>query len=68
MSERKIADGVSYTNSKKISLSKGRFEPGNEYLITLHVFGMMDIQVTAELGDWNYGGGVDYDEEYRPNH
>ena len=68
MSERKIADGVSYTNSKKVSLSKGRFEPGNEYLITLHVFGMMDIKVTAELGDWNYGGGVDYDEEFRPNH
>lgn len=44
------------------------FEGGNEYLVTLTIFGQMDVRVTTELTDWNYGGdyGYDYDETTRP--
>lgn len=44
------------------------FVAGQKYLITLTVYGQMDIRVAAELGDWGDGGDAEYnpDEELRP--
>lgn len=44
----------------------GDFSAGNEYLITLTIYGKMDVRVGTELLDWDEGGdyGYDYDEEH----
>lgn len=39
----------------------GNFGAGHEYLITLTIYGKMDIKVGTELLDWDDGGGFDYD-------
>lgn len=39
------------------------FKPGHEYLITLTVYGEMDITVGAELVDWGAGGDYIFDDQ-----
>lgn len=39
------------------------FEAGNEYLITLTIYGQMDIRVATQLGEWGEGGDYDYDHD-----
>ena len=44
------------------------FTAGSEYLITMTIYGQMEIKVTTEMGDWDEGGGYeyDYDDVTRP--
>ena len=46
------------------------FTPGSEYMITLTIYGQMDVRVTAEIGEWNEGGDYeyDYDDTTRPGY
>ena len=34
------------------------FEPGDEYTVTLHVFGRADVRVNVEMKPWENGGYV----------
>lgn len=48
--------------------SKVPFTAGNEYLITMTIYGQMDVRVTAQIGEWDNGGDYeyDYDDVNRP--
>ena len=48
---------------------KIEFTAGNEYLITLTIYGQMDVRVSADIGEWDKGGDYeyDYDDDMRPN-
>lgn len=50
----------SYKNSKPLYIggedAKQLFAAGSEYLITLTVYGVMDVKVDMELGEWDDGG------------
>ena len=48
--------------------SRMGFEAGSEYLITMSVYGKMDVRVSAELKKWGEGGdfGYDFDDISRP--
>lgn len=50
------------TDSEETSL----FEAGHEYLITLTVYGNMDVRVGTEMIEWGSGGDYDYDQDSRP--
>lgn len=52
------------TKDKKIP-----FTPGNEYMITMTIYGQMEIEVSAQVGEWDTGGDFeyDYDDITRPN-
>lgn len=50
-----------YTNPFVLRAPAGTFEPGGEYLITITVYGMMDIEVDISLKAWEEGGDFDYD-------
>lgn len=64
------------SKENELLIYQGKFEnkipftAGNEYLITMTIYGQMDIKVSADIGDWNAGGDADYDndESSRPNH
>lgn len=42
------------------------FAAGNEYTVTLTVFGMMDVDVSTQLGKWEAGGSADAGTDQRP--
>lgn len=44
------------------------FTAGNEYLITMTIYGQMDIKVSTQIGKWDTGGDYeyDYDDVMRP--
>ena len=42
------------------------FEAGHEYLITLTVYGKMDVKVGAEMIEWGTGGDYVADTEFKP--
>ena len=46
------------------------FTAGSEYMITLTIYGQMDVRVTAEIGEWDEGGDYeyDYDDTTRPGY
>jgi hypothetical protein len=43
------------------------FEPGNEYTVTLHVYGREDVRVNIEVEKWKPGGYIIPDTEDKPN-
>lgn len=43
------------------------FEPGNSYKVTITVYGLEDIRVTATLVPWADGGSIDIDDDRDPN-
>ena len=47
----------------------GRFEAGGEYLITLTIYGKMDVTASVDLMKWDEGGDYiyDFDEEHWEN-
>lgn len=47
----------------------GRFEAGGEYLITLTIYGKMDVAASVDLMKWDEGGDYiyDFDEEHWGN-
>lgn len=44
-----------------------RFEPGKSYKVTITVYGLEDIRVTATLVPWADGGSIDIDDDRDPN-
>lgn len=64
--ESKENEKVIYQGSEE---DKIEFTAGNEYLITLTIYGQMDVRVNAEIGKWEEGGDYeyDYDDTTRPN-
>lgn len=43
------------------------FEPGKSYKVTITVYGLEDIRVTATLVPWADGGSIDIDDDRDPN-
>ena len=43
------------------------FEPGKSYKVTITVYGLEEIKVTATLVPWVDGGSIDIDEDRNPN-
>lgn len=43
------------------------FEPGKSYKVTITVYGLEEIKVTATLVPWVYGGSIDIDDDRNPN-
>ena len=43
------------------------FEPGKSYKVTITVYGLEDIRVTATLVPWADGGSIDIDDDRNPN-
>jgi hypothetical protein len=64
--ESKENEKVIYQGTEE---DKIEFTSGNEYLITLTIYGQMDVRVNAEIGKWEEGGDYeyDYDDTTRPN-
>ena len=64
--ESKENEKVIYQGTEE---EKIEFTAGNEYLITLTIYGQMDVRVNAEIGKWEEGGDYeyDYDDTTRPN-
>lgn len=44
-----------------------KFEPGKSYKVTITVYGLEDIRVTATLVSWADGGSIDIDDDRNPN-
>lgn len=44
-----------------------KFEPGKSYKVTITVYGLEDIRVTATLVPWTDGGSIDIDDDRDPN-
>lgn len=44
-----------------------KFEPGKSYKVTIIVYGLEDIRVTATLVPWADGGSIDIDDDRDPN-
>lgn len=44
-----------------------KFEPGKSYKVTITVYGLEDIRVTATLVAWADGGSIDIDDDRNPN-
>lgn len=44
------------------------FTAGSEYLITMTIYGQMDVRVSTQIGEWDAGGDYeyDYDDVMRP--
>ena len=64
--ESKENEKVIYQGTEE---DKIEFTAGNEYLITLTIYGQMDVRVSADIGEWDKGGDYeyDYDDDMRPN-
>lgn len=43
------------------------FEPGKSYKVTITVYGLEEIEVTATLVPWADGGSIDIDDDRNPN-
>lgn len=43
------------------------FEPGKSYKVTITVYGLEEIEVTATLVPWVDGGSIDIDDDRNPN-
>ena len=43
------------------------FEPGKSYKVTITVYGLEEIKVTATLVPWVDGGSIDIDDDRNPN-
>ena len=43
------------------------FEPGKSYKVTITVYGLEEIEVTATLIPWQDGGSIDIDDDRNPN-
>lgn len=43
------------------------FEPGKSYKVTITVYGLEEIEVTATLVPWADGGSIDIDDDRDPN-
>lgn len=62
-----------YVNTERLFIgsdgTKQVFAAGSEYLITLTIYGAMDIKISTELGEWKDSGNIeyDYDDVNRPN-
>lgn len=52
LSETRANGGESYPTRATLKLDSGVFEAANEYIVTLHVFGYMDVFISAEVGEW----------------
>lgn len=44
-----------------------KFEPGKSYKVTITVYGLEEIEVTATLVPWQDGGSIDIDDDRNPN-
>lgn len=44
-----------------------KFEPGKSYKVTITVYGLEEIEVTATLVPWADGGSIDIDDDRNPN-
>lgn len=44
-----------------------KFEPGKSYKVTITVYGLQEIEVTAILVPWADGGSIDIDDDRNPN-
>lgn len=44
-----------------------KFEPGKSYKVTITVYGLEEIEVTATLVPWVDGGSIDIDDDRDPN-
>lgn len=44
-----------------------KFEPGKSYKVTITVYGLQEIEVTATLVPWADGGSIDIDDDRNPN-
>ena len=44
-----------------------KFEPGKSYKVTITVYGLEGIEVTATLVPWADGGSIDIDDDRNPN-
>lgn len=44
-----------------------KFEPGKSYKVTITVYGLEKIEVTATLVPWVDGGSIDIDDDRNPN-
>lgn len=44
-----------------------KFEPGKSYKVTITVYGLEEIEVTATLVPWVDGGSIDIDDDRNPN-
>lgn len=44
-----------------------KFEPGKSYKVTITVYGIEEIEVTATLVPWVDGGSIDIDDDRNPN-
>lgn len=44
-----------------------KFEPGKSYKVTITVYGLQEIEVTATLVAWADGGSIDIDDDRDPN-
>lgn len=44
-----------------------KFEPGKSYKVTITVYALQEIEVTATLVPWADGGSIDIDDDRNPN-
>ena len=54
-----------HNNVITIEHSSGRFLAGNQYVVRVAVYGLMDVDVTVGLEPWEDGGSLVIDEEDR---
>ena len=50
-----------------IKMNGEKFEPGKSYKVTITVYGLEGIDVTATLVPWADGGSIDIDDDRNPN-
>lgn len=69
LSETRDGDVISTGETNEVVIyntpteDKSEFEAGHEYLITLTVYGKMDVRVGTEMIEWGLGGDYTYDQD-----
>lgn len=66
VSEAKVTMPLEQKATIKMDGTK-TFEPGKSYKVTITVYGLEDIRVTATLVPWADGGSIDIDDDRDPN-
>lgn len=66
--EDTVSTDMSLRQKTTLKLKDGmRFEAGKSYEVTITIYGLEKIQVTATLAPWKDGGKIDIDDDKDPN-
>lgn len=66
LSEVRSGEYLVNDNTLELVLNAGVFEPGNSYVVSLTLYGLMDINIAAKVGTWEPNGDYVHDQDKRP--